>query len=330
LLAQGGFDGRTVMLGLPAASMYIQHLRMDHMDSEQLRKSLPREARGKLPIDPSHAVLRHFVAGEVYVDQEPRQEVILLATHRQTVDQLLQSAEKARLDVVGMNVEPLAVLDCFTHVYRRAADQETVNFFVDVGATGSRAFLTRGRQVLFARAIGIGGEHFSGAVAEAMKMGIDEAKALRVRLCDPQPAQPSFIASAPEDESSPRQRMEQACQDLLKKLVAELDLCRRYYEATFPAKPVDRMIFIGGESHQRWLCQHIARELGLAAQLGDPMCRMSKSCRLGPESGIDRRQPQPAWAVAIGLSMGPPTNGETDEIGAAAAAQESRNSHERA
>ena len=32
---------------------------------------------------------------------------------------------------------------------------------------------------------------------------------------------------------------------------------------------------------------------------------MSKHILAGVEIGIDRRVPQPAWAIAIGLSMGP-------------------------
>jgi type IV pilus assembly protein PilM len=327
LLVRGDFSGRSVMLGLPAADMHIQHLRMDKMDPAQLKKALPWEARGKLPIEPSRAVLRHVVAGEVYVDQEPRHEVILLATHRDTVDLFLQSAAKAKLDVIGMNIEPLAVLDCFTHIYRRAADQEVTNFFVDIGTAGARAFLTRGRQVLFARNIAIGGDHFAAAVASAKNISADEASALRIKLCEAQPVNPAIIHTTDDEASQQRHTVEQACEEPLKKLISELDLCRRYYEATFPGKPVDRMVFIGGQARHRGLCQHIARELGLAAQLGDPLCRMSKTCQLGPESGIDRRLPQPAWAVAIGLSMGPPAG---DLAAASAAPQESRRSHERA
>ena len=46
-------------------------------------------------------------------------------------------------------------------------------------------------------------------------------------------------------------------------------------------------------------------QLALAAQVGDPLVRMGSVSEVGIESGIDRRQPQPAWAVAIGLSLGP-------------------------
>jgi Tfp pilus assembly PilM family ATPase len=90
------------------------------------------------------------------------------------------------------------------------------------------------------------------------------------------------------------------------RLIEEIELCRRYYEGTFPSKPIERLIFVGGEAKQRSICQHIARQMQLAAQVGDPLVRMGRISDLGLETGIDRRLPQPAWAVAIGLSMGAP------------------------
>jgi hypothetical protein len=70
---------------------------------------------------------------------------------------------------------------------------------------------------------------------------------------------------------------------------------------------VTRLIFVGGEARQKVLCQQIARQMSLAAQVGDPMVRVGKNCEIPIESGIDRKQPQPGWAVAIGLSMGAAT-----------------------
>ncbi|MGA2230070.1 MAG: pilus assembly protein PilM [Tepidisphaeraceae bacterium] len=332
LLISGKFHGRTVMLGLPAAGMFIQHLRLAKMDDAEFARALPWEARGKIPLDPAQAVLRHLMAGEVYVDQEPRNEVILLAAHKKTVEQLLAASAKARLDVVGMNVEPTAILDCFTQVYRRSSDAEITNFFVDIGAAGTRAVITRGREILFARVVNIGGDQFTAAVAEQFAFSASEARALRITMAAPQPvADRNAITQAPpaDESDSPRKRMEEAMAPLIAKLVEELDLCRRYYEATFPARPADRLVFIGGESRHRWLCQRVAQGLGLAAQLGDPLCRMSKRCDAGIESGIDRRQPQPSWAVAIGLSMGSPSD---EQLAAAAerGAAYSRSTNERA
>jgi type IV pilus assembly protein PilM len=326
LLVQGNFHSRQAILALPAASMHIQHLRMAKMDEAETKKALPWEARGKLPIDPSQALMRHLIAGEVYQDQEPKNEVIVMAAAREFVNQLLAAAAKARLDVIGMNVEPKAMIDCFTHVYRRKADAEMVTCYLDIGSSASRAIIARGQQIFFTRAIPVGGEHFNKAAAAALSIGLEEAKLLRIKLChaqaqkDEQKDKTAVNATEPApdaDGESPdpaitqaemaqkSQIVEQACLDPLRKLVEELDLCRRYYESTFPSQPVDRLIFVGGEARQRALCQHIARELGLAAQLGDPLVRMGRISQVGIESGIDRRQPQPGWAVAIGLSMGP-------------------------
>lgn len=366
LLAQGNFAGRQAVLSLPASMMFIQHLRMAKMDEESTLKALPWEAQGKLPIDPAAALMRHIVAGEVYADQEPKQEIILMAASREAVNQLLGAAGRAKLDVVGMNIEARAVVDCFGHTYRRKTDQEVTNCFVDIGCAATRVFVARGEQILLARAIPVGGDHLTRAVAESMGLRFEEAKMLRIKLATAQtsgvetPDKPATRVESSEENSfallsagmrageagegrmrwaedgadrqgnraggpasaevepmeDPMDRamadvlgqapaVEAACAELTGKLVEELDLCRRYYEATFVSQAVDRLIFVGGEARQRGMCQRIARELGLAAQVGDPMIRMGRTSEVGIESGIDRRQAQPAWAVAIGLSLGP-------------------------
>jgi type IV pilus assembly protein PilM len=350
LLLQGEFRGRTAMLSLPSASMFIQHLRLPKMDDEQTRKTLPWEARGKIPIDPSHALLRHLVAGEIYQEQEVKNEIILMAAGRELIDQYLAAAARAKLDVLGMNVEPKAIVDCFGHIYRRQTDAQITNCFVDLGASGTRAIIARGNRILFARTIPVGGDHFTRAVAAALELGEQDAKLLRLQLANLQPSPTEMqrrqqvregeagegfavlgaalaAAGKPEpdrsatasvatlatttssalsgDTLSQTKRVEQACQTPLNKLTEELDLCRRYYEATFPSTPVDRLIFVGGEARHRSLCQQVAQNLSLAAQVGDPLVRMGRVSNISPESGIDRRQPQPAWAVAIGLSLGP-------------------------
>lgn len=362
LLTTGNFRGRRAVLALPAASMYIQHLRVPPMDDDAMRKALPWEARGKLPFDPSHALLRHVVAGEVHSDQDPKSEVILMAARRDMVEQLLAAAAKAKLDVVGMNVEPKALIDCFSQIYRRKSDADVTSCFLDIGCNASRAVIARGGQILFARVIAVGGEHFSKAVAQALKLPLEEAKLLRIRLAvagtdesaerqapiaapvaravsvepaadaDPEnsfallgvatraaegaatlaaPAVATSMIARPQQEmnalaeTSMQARVDMAVREPLMRLVEELALCRRYHEATFPSSKIDRLIFVGGEARHRGLCQAIAREAGIAAQVGDPMVRMARISDIAAESGIDRRVPQPAWSVAIGLSMGP-------------------------
>lgn len=357
LLSAGKFQGRRVVLNLPASMIQIQHLRLPKMDDVALKKSLAWEARGKLPFDPSQALLRHIIAGDVFHDQESKYEVILLAARRDLVEQYLSAANKARLTVVGMTVEPKAIVDCFSHVFRRASDKEISTCFIDIGCSATRAVVARDGKIQFARAIPIGGEHFSRAVAAALSIPLDQARQLRIKAaggnadepaaktietpaaeietgneqslegtgfallnaavsaaerCEPKGSAPQTAVAlaapvaAPSEGpiTSDRRRMDEACQEPLARLTEELSLCRRYYEATFHNQPIQRLIFVGGEANQRGLCQQIAREMGVAAQVGDPLCRMGKTAPASIEGVIDRRLPQPNWAVAVGLSMG--------------------------
>ena len=83
-----------------------------------------------------------------------------------------------------MNVEPKATIDCFSHIYRRASDVESTTCYVDIGCTASRATIARGGKIQFARVIPIGGEHFSRAVATALRIPLDQARQMRVQLAE--------------------------------------------------------------------------------------------------------------------------------------------------
>ena len=84
----------------------------------------------------------------------------------------------------------------------------------------------------------------------------------------------------------------------------ELSMGVRYHSSLFKGHKIDRMIFLGGEARNIVLCQQIAKEMRLPAQLGDPLTRFGckKSMRT---PGLSLGQPQPGWAVACGLCVAP-------------------------
>lgn len=92
--------------------------------------------------------------------------------------------------------------------------------------------------------------------------------------------------------------------EIVESLTDEIAGCLRYHESVFPDRRVTRAIFMGGESRHLGLAQHIARTLRLPAQVADPMASVG---RTGKEvtPGVDFRQPQPGWAMVLGLCMSP-------------------------
>ena len=92
--------------------------------------------------------------------------------------------------------------------------------------------------------------------------------------------------------------------DTIKGIADEMTQCLRYYESVFRHRRVERAIFVGGQAYDKVLCQAIARRLNLPAQIGDPLVRIKPAPGAVIHSDLERNQPQPAWAVAVGLSLG--------------------------
>jgi len=323
MLGEAGFKGRQVATCLPAAHVAMQHLRVARMSDEELAKALPFEAAGKLPFDSSRAVIRHLVAGEVYHDQEAKMEVILMAASRESVERHLAMLSRAKTEVVGIHVEPNALIECFSHLFRRKGDENLSTMFIDIGAGSTHVVISHGKQIVFAKHLAFGGDLFNRKAGEALKIAPGKASETRVAMMrqattDLLPAGVVSIGAngvnahplgaannrsdallvAPEAVK----KVSDALEEPVGTLISELELCVRYYESVFGGKPVDRTLFLGGEARHVTLCQKIAQRLALPATLGDPLARLAKDN--GQKCGVDLKSPQPGWAIAVGLAQG--------------------------
>jgi len=88
--------------------------------------------------------------------------------------------------------------------------------------------------------------------------------------------------------------------ELLDTLVDELTMCLRYHNGLFSERKLNRVILLGGEARQPWLCQRIVKGLRVPGQLGDPIARYTKGA-VPDTPGLLLGEPQPGWASPCGL-----------------------------
>ncbi len=291
ILQRGEFSGRECVMGLPAETTFLQHVKIPHCPTEHIAPAVLGEVQGKLPFPAAAAEIRHIVAGEVVGEGEPRQEIIVVAAPRETVVAGLAMARKAGLDICGVNIESCAIVECFGRLFRRTADQARGILFMDIGQSSTQVVLSHGSQIVFARNLMVAGRQLDAALAEGLNITPQQAWQLR-----------RDIAAGKESEVSP-QEIDEHVGKVLDEMADELTQCLRYYESIFRNQGVERAIFLGGQAADKRLCQLIAQRLNLPAQIGDPLVRIGGDCG-GTDSGLDRREAQPRWAVAVGLSLG--------------------------
>ena len=138
----------------------------------------------------------------------------------------------------------------------------------------------------------------TGAPGEAVQSEALQGKDRRA----PGASMPGFTGEIRQQSPVPVAPEEADLSDLLETLTDEVQMCVRYYASQFPTRKVERVVFVGGEARHLGLCQHIAKVLRLPAQMADPMARVARSGK-EPATGIDLKQPQPAWAVPLGLCL---------------------------
>ena len=293
MLENSGFVGRQCVLSLPAEFTFVQHVRCHKVLREQLVGAVEAELGGKLPFAHGDAVIRYIVAGDVLGEGDPMQEVVVIAASRSLLETYLDAFNKVHLDIVGVEIESCAVVECFARVFRRASDAINTTLFVDMGAVSTQFVLTNGSRIVFARNIAAGGDMIDHALAKQTHTSVESAHAMRLKML------------GDNTDIKAQDELYRCLDGAIHDIAEEMTQCLRYFESVFRNQTIDRAIFVGGQAYDKRLCQAIAQKLNLPAQIGDPMVRLKRTPGAGVNLGLDWRQPQPAWAVAVGLSLSP-------------------------
>lgn len=324
--------GRRAVCAIPAPLTFCKHAqfgRQEGMPAEVLADGMLTEQLGR----DASTLVRKLIEVPGVDRASGKHEYICLATGREIVEKLMKALRAARLDVVGMHSEYEAALAAFHSLNRRTEDRFDATLYLDVGGGLTQVFIGHGPELVFARSIAVGGITLDECIASGLGVPVSKARAVRLAMHDMTPSAAAAPAPAaargaggedgegvvlvaedrrgegvapgmsPELSRAPAAPTAPAGASLrepLEILTDEANMCVRYHDAMFPSSRVSNVVFIGGESRHRGLCQHIARGLRLPAKVADPLARIA---RPGTEQavGVDLSKPQPGWAVAVGL-----------------------------
>lgn len=360
LVKELGLKGRRAICSIPSSQTFCKHMQIQPEVGMEMGLLVSGAVSAQLGCAPEALLCRHVEVGAA-LGGTGKSEVIALAAGRGLVQKLMDGLRAAKLELVGMHPEYVALLHCFGHITRRESDGELTSLYIDLGAGGTRLAIAQGSRLVFAKQIHIGGRALDELVSKQLSCGLAEANRQRLAMVPlagagdpagkvPEPesvaeavtaptssegfavlaagmklAKPgksmlgseTGVASVPPDQRAgtdpvghtalsdePMGQSRLDLREAMETLTDEISMCLRYHEALFPGRRPGRVIFVGGEARQRGLCQQIARIIKAPAHVADPMARVS---RTGAERcvGVRFAEPQPGWAVAMGLSLSP-------------------------
>ena len=259
MFERGKFQSRNCVLSLPPTEMFVRHLRVPKREGAAQQVAIRQAIAGELTLPLDEVLLRHLVVGEVYEGGELCQEVLVVAVPMMMFRVYLDVFTRLGLRADAITIEPIALARCFTVLHHRPAHCATV--YLDLGASGTKITIAKGDSVLFHRLLKGGSEGLDYAVSQATRIAQQEVHLLNMR--------PEGSALSDEKKQAVESEFQQWNSLWMTGVEREIGKSLRYFSSSFRDVPLDRVVFVGGQSRNQAICEDLAKRLRLPAQLGN-------------------------------------------------------------
>jgi type IV pilus assembly protein PilM len=178
--SKSGVKAKQVFLGVGNQRVIVREVALPWLPEKELRDTLAFQVQEFIPMSTDEAVLDFDQLGELDQGGRRMQRILLVAAHKGMINALVDAALGAKLDPVGIDLTPFAVI--------RAVG--TGDEGLDLDDTGDEAIIDIGAQVTsicvhdrgttrFVRMLPSGGRDITLALASGL--GIDEEVAERLK-----------------------------------------------------------------------------------------------------------------------------------------------------
>jgi type IV pilus assembly protein PilM len=286
LWRRGGFKNRQVYMGVGNQRVVVREVALPWLPLKELRESLPYQVQEFIPIAVEDAVLDFDALDEF--EQEGRRmiRVLLVAAQRGMVEGLVGTATAARLEPLGLDLVPFALIRSIGHANGSVMEEEVEEALIDVGADITSICVHSHTVPRFVRILPSGGNDITLAVARALGVPEDEADRMKrgeVVEGGPNPADAQRVAHGRTVS-----------------FVDEIRSSLEFYAAQSPGSRIGRLRVSGGGSKLPGFIQMLQERLGTPAEPGGVFGRVRPELDLSQEALAEA---EPLLAVAVGLAL---------------------------
>lgn len=287
LWGRGGFRGRRVTLGVGNQRVVVREVSVPSLPTSELRQSLPFQVQELIPIPVEQAVLDFDVLEEFEQEGRSMVRLLVVAAQRSMIDLYVQSVLGARLEPVGIDLVPFALVRSVGR-YGGLGMEETDaggEAIVDLGADITNLCVHERGVPRFVRIIPSGGRDVTASLAAALGVSEEQAEAMKRGLPTEAPVPPGF-----------QERLKERMTTLADEIRSSLD----FYRAQTPGAQVSGVLLTGGGSKTQGLEKLMSDRIGIPVERGDAFARVTVEVAMADD---EREEAEPLLSVAIGLAL---------------------------
>ena len=278
---------RQVLLGVGNQRVVVREVALPWLPEKELRSSLGFQVQEFIPISVEDAVLDFDPLGEFEQEGRRMLRILLVAAQRVMVSAAVEAAQGARLEPVGIDLNPFALVRA-VGTSDEALDLETAGdeAVVDIGAHVTNICVHDRGVTRFVRILPTGGRDITLAVARGL--GVEDEVAERLKRGE-------------DGEGGPAQKdVERVALSRAGSFVDEIRSSLEFYTAQVPGARIWRVLVTGGGSKLKGFIELLQERIPVKVDRGRVFERVKSELDLPPDAMEDA---EPVLAVAVGLAI---------------------------
>jgi type IV pilus assembly protein PilM len=314
--SKSGVEAKQVYLGVGNQRVIVREVALPWLPEKELRETLAFQVQEFIPMATDEAVLDFNPLGELDQGGRRMQRILLVAAHKGMINALVDAAVVAKLDPVGIDLTPFAVI--------RAVG--TGDEGLDLDSSGDEAVIDIGAQVTsicvhdrgitrFVRVLPSGGRDVTLGLASSLE--IDEEIAERLKRGErtgpaaeppaqsagtgvaPVPLPPRPVAASNGDLPDPA-GVHSLALARAGSFVDEVRSSLEFYAAQMANAKIGRVLVVGGGSRLDGLLELLQERLPAHVDRGRLFERAKSELDLSAEAAAEA---EAVLSVAVGLAI---------------------------
>jgi type IV pilus assembly protein PilM len=287
LWSKGKFKNTQAYLGVGNQRVIVREIALPWLPEKELRSSLAFQVQEFIPISVDDAVLDYDPVGELEQEGRKLLRILLVAAQRGMISALVAGATAAKLDPVGVDLTPFALVRAVGMFEGLDLDVQGDEAVVDIGAHVTNICVHDRGLTRFVRILPSGGRDITLAIARGL--GVEDETAERLKRGE-------AVELGPALEDAQRIALQRAGA-----FVDEIRSSLEFYTAQVPGAKIGRVVVTGGGSKLRGFLDLLQERIPVKVDRGRVFERVRSQLGLSIE---DQDEAEPLLAVAVGLAIG--------------------------
>ncbi len=299
-LESTGRKMKLAVCGLSGPEVAVRNFEFPSLSTSEIDGAVSFEASQVCPFNAADSVVDYHLIP----NGDDKTRGILVAATNALIKNKVQLTKESALKCVLMDVEGLALLNCFNGLADESEKSTTA--ILNVGGSGTTVAILGRNGWPFIRDMTFAGDNIIKQIAADKGMSTQDVKGilsgsgsadLRQDESGNSTASQIELQTVPSETGGVHDSLEKAC----RKLIVDVSKTLRYYAAQEQSRPVEKIFVCGGFALTKGFIELLNSQLGVETVLWNPFEKIRCDTAQHLSDICSRRGP--ALAVAAGLAM---------------------------